>query len=277
MPDTRQRLIQSLFDTYIQMYASRDERLIELFSDDFCGYTGGGDFLVNDRHAWTKITLHDFAQVPGRIRIEMLSLCLQDLSTDVVSATALFHIHLPVPEDVLSKEAVRLTLVFRCEHGGWKITHSGISVPFHLVEKGEVYPIKRLYDRNQKLELLLQQRTQALKDAERKLSRLRGVSHEVRSYLGERLHEDVDVRSVAQALGVSARTLGRQLAQEETTFREIKDELRRKIALRLLGEGTRSIEAISAEVGFTSLTAFYRAFKNWTGRTPRSYRVPAGN
>jgi AraC-like DNA-binding protein len=271
MPSTRQRLIRSLFDNYIQLYASRDERLIELFSEDFCGYTGGSGFLVDDRNAWIKITLHDFAQVPGHIRIEMLSLCLQDLSPDVVSATALFHIHLPVPESVLSKEAIRLTLVFRCEHGRWKITHSGISVPFHLVEPGEVYPIKRLYGHNQKLELLLQQRTQALKDAEKKLSRLQGVSHEIRAYLGERLHEDVDMRSVAHARHVSVRTLGRQLAQEGTTFRAIKDELRRKIVLRLLGEGKLSIEAISAEVGFTSLTAFYRTFKNWTGKTPRAY------
>lgn len=270
---TRQRLIQSLFDEYIELYASRDERLIDLFSENFCGYTGGGGFLVNDRNAWIEITLHDFAQVPGRIRIEMLSLCLQDLSPEVVSATALFHIHLPVAENVLSKEAVRLTLVFRDEDGVWRITHSGISVPFHLVEKGEVYPIKRLYSRTQRLELLLQQRTQALKDAEEKLARLLGVSHEVRRCLGDRLHEDADIRTIANALNVSVRTLGRQLAQEGTTFRKIKDELRRKIALRLLAESTRPIEAISAEVGFTSLTAFYRAFKNWTGRTPRTYRI----
>ncbi len=270
---TRQYLIQSLFDNYIEWYASRDERLIELFSENFCGYTGGGDFLVDDRQAWIKITLHDFAQVPGRIRIEMLKLCLQDLAPDVVSATALFHIHLPVAENVLSKEAVRLTLVFRHEEGGWRITHSGISVPFHLVEEGEVYPIRRLYDRTQKLELLLQQRTQALKDAEKKLSRLQGLSHEVRRHLGDRLHEDTDLRSVARSLNLSERTLGRQLGEEGTSFREIKDQLRRKIALRLVRETRQPIGAIAAEVGFSSTTAFYRAFKNWTGSTPRSFRL----
>ena len=268
----RQLLIQSLFDHYIELYAARDKRLLERFSDHFSGYTGGGDFLVNDREEWARITRQDFAQVPGRIRIEMLSLVLQDLAADVVASTALFHIHLPVPESVLSKEAVRLTLVFRCENGDWKIAHSGISVPYSLVGTGEVYPIKRLYDRNQRLETLLQERTRALKDAERKLAR-RGVAQDVRQCLGDRLNKDGNIESIAQALNLSVRTLGRQLGEEGTTFLEIKEELRQKIALRLLRESTQPIETIAEEIGFTSLTAFYRAFKNWTGSTPRAYRL----
>ena len=268
----RQHLIQSLFDNYIEHYAARDKRLHERFSDNFSGYTGGGDFLVNDRDEWEKITRQDFAQVPGRIRIEILNQVLQDLAPDVVAITALFHIHLPVPENVLSKEAVRLALVFRCENGDWKIAHSGISVPYSLVDKGEVYPIKRLYNRNQRLEMLLQQRTRALKEAEKKLAH-RGVAHDVRQCLGDRLNKDGNIASVAQALNLSERTLARQLSEEGTTFLEIKDELRRKIALRLLRESSQSIEAIAEEIGFTSLTAFYRAFKNWTGSTPRAYRL----
>ena len=266
------RLIQSLFDNYIELYAARDKRLIELFSENFSGYTGGGSFLVNDREEWASVTLQDFAQVPGRIRIEMLSLILQDLGTDIVASTALFHIHLPVAESVLSKEAVRLTLIFRCENGDWKIAHSGISVPYSLVGKGEVYPIKRLYDRNQKLETLLQQRTRALKDARKMLAR-RAVSQDVRQCLGDRLNRDGNIESIAQALNLSVRTLGRQLGEEGTTFLKIKDELRQKIALRLLRESSQSVEAIAEEIGFTSLTAFYRAFRTWTGGTPRAYRL----
>jgi AraC-like DNA-binding protein len=272
MQATRKRLIQSLFDNYIAMYAARDERLIAFFSENFSGYTGGGDFLVTDRAEWVTITLQDFAQVPGHIRIEMLDLVMQDLCADVVAATALFHIHLPVAESVLSKESARLSLVFRCENGEWKITHSGISVPDFLVGQGEVYPIKRLYERNQNLEMLLQQRTRALRDAEKKLARW-GVTQDVRQCLGDRLNKESSIQSIAQALNLSVRTLGRQLADEGTTFLKIKDELRRKIALRLLKDSALSVETISAEIGFTSLTAFYRAFKTWTGGTPRSYRL----
>jgi hypothetical protein len=38
------------------MYASRDDRLTGLFSKYFSGYTGGGDFLVESREQWVKIT-----------------------------------------------------------------------------------------------------------------------------------------------------------------------------------------------------------------------------
>jgi diguanylate cyclase (GGDEF)-like protein/PAS domain S-box-containing protein len=166
VPSDRQRQIRLLFDQYIEMYASRDERLTARFSENFSGYTGGGDFLVKDRDAWAQITRQDFAQVPGRIRIEMLDLSTQDISEDVVVATAFFHIHLPLPEHVLSKETARLVLIFRLEGADWKIVHSGISIPYHLVQEGEVYPLKGLRERNSALEALIEARTLALHESE---------------------------------------------------------------------------------------------------------------
>lgn len=162
----RERIIRSLFDEYIEMYAGRDPRLTARFSDNFSGYTGGGDFLVKDRQAWEKITLQDFAQVSGRIRIEMLDISMQDISHDVVVATAFFHIHLPIHDHVLSAEVVRLVLIFRLEGDDWKIVHSGISVPYHLVRDGEVYPMAGLREQNKILEALVAERTQALHESE---------------------------------------------------------------------------------------------------------------
>ncbi len=144
------------------MYAGRDNRLTARFSDNFSGYTGGGGFLVKDRQAWGKITLQDFAQVSGRIRIEMLDISMQDISHDVVVATAFFHIHLPIPDHVLSAEVARLVLIFRLEEGDWKIVHSGISIPYHLVRDGEVYPLESLREKNKALEALVAERTQKL-------------------------------------------------------------------------------------------------------------------
>jgi hypothetical protein len=43
------RRIRQLFDDYLRMYSSRDDRLTTYFSEDFSGFTGGGDFLVKDR------------------------------------------------------------------------------------------------------------------------------------------------------------------------------------------------------------------------------------
>jgi hypothetical protein len=40
---SRDTLIRALLDDYIAMYAGRDARLVERFSDNFSGYTGGGE------------------------------------------------------------------------------------------------------------------------------------------------------------------------------------------------------------------------------------------
>lgn len=272
MKPPRKRLIKSLFKKYIEMYASRDDGLIGRFSENFSGYTGGGDFIVGDRSEWVEITRLDFAQVPKRIRIQMLDLLLRDLSDTVVLVTGLFHIHLPAPEPILSREAVRLTLVFVQENGDWKIAHSGFSVPYHLVQQGEVFPIKGLYGQSKALALLLKETRRALSEATSQLDTLRRVTQQVRSYLEIHLESDPDIDTAAGALGYSRRTLTRRLREEETSFLRVKDQLRRTLALQLLIANQLPVEAIAERVGFADLTTFHRAFKKWTGTTPLAYR-----
>jgi diguanylate cyclase (GGDEF)-like protein len=154
------------------MYASRDDRLTARFSENFSGYTGGGDFLVKDRDDWVKITRLDFSQVTGRIRIEMLDMSMQDISDDVVIVTSLFHIHLPDGDEIRSRQSARLVLVFRREREDWKIVHIGISIPYGQVRAGEVYPVKGLHERTRELEVLVEERTRALEEADRKLEAL---------------------------------------------------------------------------------------------------------
>ncbi len=164
-PD-REGLIRALFDDYIKMYAGRDDRLTDHFSDNFSGYTGGGEILVKDRRVWEQITRQDFAQVPDPIRFEMLDLSLQDISDDVVLATAFFHIHLPVPDPAFSKEVARLVLLFRLENSEWKIVHNSYSIPDRLVQNGEIFPMQVLREKNKALEALVAERTLALRHSE---------------------------------------------------------------------------------------------------------------
>jgi len=63
--------IRQMFDDYLRMYASRDDRLTDLFSEDFSGFTGGGDFPVKERQAWVAITRQDFAQVTDPLRMTL--------------------------------------------------------------------------------------------------------------------------------------------------------------------------------------------------------------
>jgi len=163
--------IRQLFDDYLRMYASRDDRLTTYFSKDFSGFTGGGDFLVKDREEWVAITRQDFAQVKDPLRIELKDLAIQSLADTIAVTTGFFTIHLPIKDHVLSRETARLVLIFRKESAGWKIAHSSISIPYYLVREGEVYPLKELTDRNQILEELVAERTIQLAEANDNLQR----------------------------------------------------------------------------------------------------------
>ncbi|MCX6952798.1 MAG: nuclear transport factor 2 family protein [Verrucomicrobia bacterium] len=164
-------VIRQLFADYLQMYSSRDDRLTTFFSEDFSGFTGGGDFLVKDRAAWVAITRQDFAQIKDPIRIELKDLAVQSLADTVAVATGFFTIHLPIEDHILSRETARLVLIFRQESAGWKICHSSISIPYYLVGKGEVYPLEQLTDRNASLERMVDERTLQLSAANENLQR----------------------------------------------------------------------------------------------------------
>src|SRR5450756_595863 len=150
--------IRQLFDDYLRMYASRDDRLTTYFSEDFSGFTGGGDFLVKDREEWVAITRQDFAQVKDPIPVELKDLAIQSLADTIAVTTGFFTIHLPIEDHILSRETARLVLIFRMESDGWKIAHSSISIPYYGVQDGEVYPLTNLMERNRFLEQLTAER-----------------------------------------------------------------------------------------------------------------------
>ena len=53
-------------------------------------------------------------------------------------------------------------------------------------------------------------------------------------------------------------------------------ETRRDVAEGLLREGRYGLAEIAFLTGFAEQSAFTRAFKRWTGRTPAAYRREAG-
>ncbi len=165
------QIIRQLFDDYLRMYSSRDDRLTTHFSEDFSGITGSGDFLVKDREEWVAITRQDFAQVKDPIHIELKDLTIQSLAETIAVATSAFTIHLPIKDHVLSRKIARLVLIFRLESAGWKISHSSISIPFGMAHDGEVYPLKELEERNLYLEELVVERTIQLSEANENLQR----------------------------------------------------------------------------------------------------------
>src|SRR5215510_7960869 len=78
----------------------------------------------------------------------------------------------------------------------------------------------------------------------------------------------VQMAVVAQQLGMSERSFKRHLAQEGTTFGEILDRLRNRIALRYLEDRRMSLQQIAWLLGYSEIGAFNHAFKRWTGTSP---------
>ncbi|MBK7541505.1 MAG: AraC family transcriptional regulator [Candidatus Competibacteraceae bacterium] len=78
--------------------------------------------------------------------------------------------------------------------------------------------------------------------------------------------------SIARELHVSSRTLHRQLQEEGASLQALKDEVRRERAVELLHRTSKPIKQIARAVGFLSEKSFSRAFKQWTGATPESFR-----
>jgi AraC-like DNA-binding protein len=78
------------------------------------------------------------------------------------------------------------------------------------------------------------------------------------------------IEEVADELNYSTATLRRRLRDEGTTYKKIKDDLRRDYAIYELEHGC-CIERVAENTGFSDPSSFYRSFKRWTGTTPRSY------
>jgi AraC-like DNA-binding protein len=94
----------------------------------------------------------------------------------------------------------------------------------------------------------------------------------VRSHLHKSQPAWPDLTETARALAMSASTLQRRLAIEGTSFQSLKDELRRDLAIIRLNTSEVPLAALADELGFANSAAFQRAFKNWTGSAPGTYR-----
>jgi len=79
--------------------------------------------------------------------------------------------------------------------------------------------------------------------------------------------------SVAQRIGINARTLNRRLAAEATSFREVRDTLRWEIACQLLENTRRPACEIAEAMGFADAASFNRAFRRRSGMAPGQWRA----
>ena len=80
------------------------------------------------------------------------------------------------------------------------------------------------------------------------------------------------IEDTADRLHLTRRTLMRKLKEEGTSYQEIKDLVRRDRAVYLLKNRGIPVSEVAEAVGFSDPAVFARAFKHWTGVSPKEYR-----
>jgi len=101
-----------------------------------------------------------------------------------------------------------------------------------------------------------------------------------RGTITERLRHEIlfdkdgfpNFEQLARGMKIKPWTLKRRLSAEGTTYKKVETDIRKKKAVNLLQTTTRPVEQIAAELGYSDLSNFYRAFKKWTGKNPGDFR-----
>jgi AraC-like DNA-binding protein len=99
-----------------------------------------------------------------------------------------------------------------------------------------------------------------------------GLLSRLRAWVALRLQEEPSLADAARDLGLGPRTLQRRLRDFGTSFQNELDVLRRQIGReRVLV--SPSVGQLAASLGFRDASAFTRAFRRWTGESPRDFRA----
>lgn len=119
---------------------------------------------------------------------------------------------------------------------------------------------------------LLQKLSAQAEDILTRLPVEKDLSYEVKkAVLGQEGLFVHHIEQVADRLGMGSRTLQRGLKQEGTTFKKIHNDMRKKLAIRMLAAEVNTVGETAYLLGFSEPAAFVRAFKQWTGTTPKKY------
>ncbi len=83
------------------------------------------------------------------------------------------------------------------------------------------------------------------------------------------------LQRLAGRLLVSPATLRRRLQAEGANWQQLKDGVRRELAVAHLAAGELTVDEIAARLGFNDASTLYRAFRKWTGSAPGAWRDAA--
>ncbi|WP_309226896.1 MULTISPECIES: AraC family transcriptional regulator [unclassified Mycolicibacterium] len=100
-----------------------------------------------------------------------------------------------------------------------------------------------------------------------------GLSGQVRDLLLASPSQPPTADEIAHAVGMSPRTLRHRLGTEGTSYRELLDEIRQRLAEEMLIKGRLTVAETASRLGYVELSSFSQAFRRWHGMGPRAFRA----
>lgn len=209
---------------------------------------GAGVWTVDNRK-----NPNDFPELTESTMARMVCAPRQFGVTQLAKAVHVTH---PAPAYVDEYQRIfRAPVVFESDRNAVLIDESWLSHPVQLQPR---YAFGVLSERAEAL----------LKELENSKT-LRG---RVEALLMPNLHTgNANMQTIATQLGMSRQTLFRKLKAEDTSFEKVLDGLRHTLAVQYLGGKKVSVNETAYLVGFSDPAAFSRAFKRWTGQSPRAW------
>lgn len=163
----------------------------------------------------------------------------------------------PAPAHAEAYERLwRVPVTFASDRNGILINSDWPKIPLH---KPNPYVFGLLSEHAQQLMMNLEQS--------------KTVRGQVEAALLPLLHtQDTGMDAIAAKLGMSRQTLYRRLKDEGVTFEQVFDELRHQMAIHYLNGKKTTVFETATLLGFSDPSAFSRAFKRWTGTSPKSLK-----
>jgi AraC-like DNA-binding protein len=100
-----------------------------------------------------------------------------------------------------------------------------------------------------------------------------GLSGQVRDLMLPNPADPPNADQIAALLAMSPRTLRHRLAAEGTSYRELLDEIRQRLAEEMLLTARLTVAETAQRLGYLELSSFSQAFRRWYGMSPRAYRT----
>jgi AraC-like DNA-binding protein len=214
---------------------------------------------VSDGGMWVRLdaqpALRAFRPAADARLAALLSMCREITVAHIVPLTVQFPYRRPA--DVQEYERFfRAPLEFGCLATAFLLAKSDLARPVVSSDEALTGYLDRLAD--QTLSALGTERT---------------TQDRVRRVLWTDLSAgDAHLDRTARLLGMSARALQRRLREEGTTFAAVLTKLRQDMAQPLLRDGRLAVSEVAFLLGYEDPSSFQRAFRRWSGISPRAFR-----